>query len=68
MHSLVTVTLFSVIVIGAAAHILSVTDSTIGKYWAFVAFAVAVALLTILTLPALYVSDQDLVGITLVNG
>ncbi|KAF8351005.1 hypothetical protein F5887DRAFT_912914 [Amanita rubescens] len=52
---LAAVTLFSVIVLGTAAHIISVTEATIGTYWAFVAFAIAVSVLTILTIPALVV-------------
>jgi VIT1/CCC1 family predicted Fe2+/Mn2+ transporter len=57
LYALATVTFFSLIVLGTAAHILSVAQSFIT---AFDAFAVAVAVLTLVTLPVLYVLRQHL--------
>ena len=54
-----TVTFFSLIVLGTAAHILS-ASTFVGIYWTFDAFAVAVSVLTIVTLAVLYVLRQHL--------
>lgn len=47
------VSVFSIIVLGIAAHMISVTVSTIGFYWTFAALGIATACLTIFTLPGL---------------
>jgi hypothetical protein len=47
-------------VLGTAAHILSVTQTFLATYFIFDAFAIAVAVLTLVTVPLLYVLRQHL--------
>jgi len=57
LGALSVATFFSLIVLGTAAHILSVTESILGTFWAYIAFAVAVSVLTLLTLPPLIITS-----------
>lgn len=48
-----TLSLFSLIVLGLAGHWISTTESWEGLYFAYAAFAVAVAVLSLITVPAM---------------
>ena len=54
-----TASVFAVIVLGLAADWISVTETDLGYYFAYVALAIATAVLTIVTVPAMYVWPFD---------
>jgi len=56
--TLTTVVVFSVIVLACAADWISSTESNLGGYFKYAALAVATALLTILTVPAMLAIDR----------